>query len=150
MKVKDKQCILEFLRSRPLAVISTVDEATGQPEAALIAFAERTNLELIFQTFTNTRKYRNLQHNNRVALVIGWNDDYITLQYEGWASQVAETKIAAYKKEFLAKGTPSTEAFLDNPKSRLFKIQPTWIAYNDYGCLHPETIELKFKVGEAL
>lgn len=149
MKATDKQRILDFLRSRPLAVISTIDEVTGQPEAALIAFAERANLELIFQTFTDTRKYRNLQRNNQVALVIGWDEDYVTLQYEGRACKVEQAEAAAYKKEFLAKGTPSTAAFLDNPKSQLFKIRPTWISYHDYGCLHPETLELEFKDNET-
>lgn len=128
-----------------MATIATVDNNTAQPESALIAFAELDNLEIIFETFVNTRKYRNLKRNNRVALVVGWDTKHhVTLQYEGVAHPVTGTDIVKYRNIFLSKDTPCTEEFLLDPRVRLFRIVPTWIALSDYTGTAPHIIELKF------
>lgn len=121
--------ILAFIKTRIHAVISTVDPA-GYPEAALIGFGETDTLELIMGTYRTSRKYRNIQHNNRVALVIGWEEDNITVQYEGIATELRAEERAAYLARYHAK-VPSAQAFEHHPEQTYFKITPLWIRYSD-------------------
>ncbi len=61
--------IKTLLESQKLAVLSTANDR--QPYCSLIAFAwYAENKEIIFFTPKNTRKYRNLIGNNKVALII--------------------------------------------------------------------------------
>lgn len=139
----DKSTILNFFYDQPMATISTVAQGSAQPESALIAFAETEDLEIIFETFVDTRKWQNLQDNPRVALVIGWNTKkHITIQYEGIATPIPSAKSEKYIKLFLAKDTPCTEKFLRDPRVCLFRIRPTWIRYSDYTNDNPKIIEL--------
>lgn len=143
--MSDKERILTFLRSHPMATIATINEHKLQPESALIAFAELDNLEIIFETFIDTRKYHNLQKNGHVALVVGWDTKHhITLQYEGLAKPVNSKDVDIYRNIFLAKDTPCTEEFLLDPRVRLFRISPTWIALSDYTGTRPVVTELIF------
>lgn len=141
----NKTILLDFLKSQPMAVITTVDPATMQPEASLIAFAETDELELIFATFAHTRKWRNLQQNPHVALVIGQGTrQFRTMQYEGNARPVLPRDTELYIKLLLAKDTPCTERFLRDPRVRLYKIKPAWIRCADYTSKLPAIIEETF------
>jgi general stress protein 26 len=145
MNDSDRRTIKDFLSHQPMATISTLSYKTGKPEAALIAFVELDNLEIVFETFHDTRKYQNLQQDPSVALVVGWNaKKHITLQYEGIASEIPTSDTAKYIETFLNKDTPCTEKFLRNPKVRLFKIRPSWIRFSDYTGAAPKIVELDF------
>lgn len=146
LKVLQRERVYNFLKSQPMATISTIDYQTGKPEAALIAFAELPSLELVFETFYDSRKYKNLQHNEAVALVIGWDaEKHQTLQYEGVAREVTVSDIPLYRKVLAQKDTPCSEEFLLHPKVRFFTVRPTWIAFSDYTKPHPRVIELTGK-----
>lgn len=139
---RQKTIIDNFLKSHPMATISTIKHGSTQPESALIAFTQTDDLEIIFETFVDTRKWSNLQSNPHVSLVIGWDTKHhITLQYEGIAELIPETKTEEYVQLFLQKNTPCTETFLRDPRVRLFKVIPTWIRYSDY-TVHPDIIEI--------
>jgi general stress protein 26 len=136
--------VLDFLKKQGLAVISTIDSNDNKPEAALVAFAETEELEIIFQTFDDTRKYNNIKSNPKVAFVIGFGEkEHITVQYEGLAVELEGADKEKYKKIFMAKKTPCTEEYLNNRKSRVFKVSPTWIGYSDYTKEEPEILEIK-------
>lgn len=143
----EKVQILNFLANHVLCTISTVNVDTLQPEAALIAFAELPNLEILFVTLEGSRKYQNMLANNKVALVVGWDrrpEKWATLQYEGFASLVLAQEIGRYKKVFLSKkNTPCSYEFLNKKGMKLFKITPTWIGYSQYNIGNPQVIELK-------
>lgn len=145
MSAEDVSVIKAFLGQQPMATIATINKSTAQPESALIAFAELESLEIIFETYYDSRKYANLRHDRRVALVIGFDPkQHITLQYEGEATELTGSDIEKYKKILLKKDTPCTEEFLNNPKVRLFIARPTWIAYSDYTGKKPKIIELNY------
>ncbi len=98
---EQKKKILKFLERNILATISTVNNKTHKPESALIAFAERENLESLFITLKGSRKYVNLLENNHVALVIGWDpapNHWETMQYEGRAVPIPKEDVTQYKK----------------------------------------------------
>jgi len=137
--------ILSFLKTHPLATISTIAKGSIQPESALIAFTQTEDLEIIFESFVGTRKWRNLKTNSRVAFVVGWDTkEHITLQYEGVAMPILSSEREQYIQLFLAKDTPCTEKFLRDSRVCLYKVSPTWIRYSDYTHDTPNIIELEF------
>ena len=58
----------------------------GDPEAALVGITATDRGELVFDTSRHSRKYANLQADQRVAIVIGW-DDELTVVVEGNADE---------------------------------------------------------------
>jgi pyridoxine/pyridoxamine 5'-phosphate oxidase len=129
MRGVNKQFIYDFIKSRSLAVITTVNEK-AMPEAALIGIAVTPKLEIIFDTANISRKHPNLLQNPAVALVIGWDND-ITLQYEGLATQLSDHD-DQYKQLYFdtIKGARERSHTLHGIVH--FKISPHWIRYCNY------------------
>jgi uncharacterized pyridoxamine 5'-phosphate oxidase family protein len=132
--------ILEFLRKHNLAVVATCHR-NGTPEAATIDFSVRDNLEVVFSTFEETRKFGNLAERPGVAFVVGWNDN-ITVQYEGEAKRVPAADIEQYREAYLD-SLPSAREFIERG-AVLFKATPRWIRYSDFNKEPPEQIEIQF------
>ena len=64
-----KEYIEAVLKTSGFAVLAT--EGDGQPHASLIAITPFGNFrQIIFATYRDTLKYRNLSHNNKVAVLI--------------------------------------------------------------------------------
>ena len=69
MHCKLKEYIEAVLKTSGFAVLAT--EGNGQPHTSLIAITPFENFrQIIFATYRNTLKYRNLSHNNKVAVLI--------------------------------------------------------------------------------
>ncbi len=140
-KTATHQLILDFIRKHKLAVLSTVS-SEGNPEAAAIGFGETDDLELIFHTSINFRKYANLQKSGKVAFVIGW-DEAMTVQYEGTARELSVDDLEKCKEMYFEKN-PAARKWTDKPDIRFFKVIPRWIRYTDLNT-RPWTIhELAF------
>src|SRR6478736_387842 len=77
-----KGFLYNFISKHKLAVLATSSE--NKPEAALVGFAITPDLEIIFDTVTTSRKYKNLLKNPAISFVIGWTNEQ-TVQYEGVA-----------------------------------------------------------------
>lgn len=135
-----KRMILEFLRKHILAVIATCHR-NGTPEAATIDFSVCDNLEIVFSTYKDTRKFDNLAERPSVAFVVGWNDN-ITVQYEGEATRVPAADIEHYQEAFL-KSVPADREFIERG-AVMFKATPRWIRYSDFNKEPPELIEIHF------
>lgn len=75
-----REYVEEVLQSNRLAVLATVGD--GQPHASLIAITPFKGLrQLIFATYRNTRKFRNLLLNDKVAVLIeGKNEEKSGIQ----------------------------------------------------------------------
>jgi len=85
---KIKESIEGIIKTRRFAVLAT--EGEGQPHASLIAITPFGNFrQLIFATYTNTRKYRNLVHNSKVAVLI----EGLNVNMKGLKESVALTII---------------------------------------------------------
>lgn len=133
--------ILNYLRGEHLSVLTTVD-SSGQPQAATMAFSETGNLELIFSTSNKTRKYKNLQNNKKVAVVVGMRfDPFITVQYEGAAHEATGEELDRVKKVHTTKNEESKK-YADSPDNRFFVVSPKWIRYWDVRA--NEKFELNF------
>lgn len=132
--------VLEFLKSHKVAVIATT-HANGSPEAAVIDFSVRDDLEIVFDTFNNTRKYENLLHNPAAAFVVGW-DGNITIQYEGRAEPVPENDVPRYQREHTER-VPEEREFIARG-AIIFRVRPRWIRYSDFTSDPPTIVELTF------
>ncbi len=123
-----KTIILDFIKKQKLAVISTVG-VDSKPESAVLEFGETDDLELVFDTFTASQKYVNLQTNQNVSFVIGW-DENITVQYEGVASELRGEEEMKYKQVYWVKN-PRAKRWATRPGIAYFKVTPNKIRYSD-------------------
>lgn len=131
-----KSDLYDFIRARALCVMSTVSKS-GAPEAALVNVAVTPALELIFYSLQTNRKCVNLRRDPRFAAVIGWENEQ-TVQYEGVAEELFESRLAECKKIYLDK-FPDREGRSAWPGLTFFRVRPIWIRYSFYG--HPWTVE---------
>lgn len=125
----EKGKVLDFIKTKKHAVISTYS-LSQPPEAALIGFGETEDFEIIFGTYKTSKKYKNLKQNNKVAFVIGWDEDYITVQYEGVAEELDKSEIEKYVP-FYHKKVPGAVTYHSHPNQTYWKVKPTWIRYSD-------------------
>lgn len=128
MQMDKKQIILDFIKKHKIAVISTVGSDCN-PESAVLEFGETDDLKLVFDTFTSSRKYRNLSTNKNVAFVIGWDED-ITIQYEGAAEEVRGEDARKYQQTYWSKN-PKAQRWKIREGITYFKVTPKWIRYSD-------------------
>ena len=125
-----KSDLLNFIRKQSMAVISTVNEA-GRPESALVEFVALDDLTLLFDTFSNKRKYRNVSRDPHVSFVIGWNSDNRTLQYEGVATETYGDDLDLCKQLYY-QALPDAKSFESHGDLRFFRVKPRWIRYSDF------------------
>ncbi len=131
--------VLAFLRSHTLGVVATVSEH-GAPEAAVVGIAVSDTLEIVFDTLRTTRKYRNIQRESRVSLVVGWGDEG-TLQIDGVADEPAGTELERLRDVYFA-ADPSGRERLDWKGITHLRIRPTWMRFSDFRAAPPRIVEL--------
>jgi len=82
--IQIKKYIEGILQTCRLAVLAT--ESHGQPHASLIAITPLQGFrQIIFATYRNTRKFENILHNGRVAVLIQGEDMDSLNQQKGFA-----------------------------------------------------------------
>ncbi len=139
--MNNHQKILHFIQKQKLAVLSTINEQSN-PESAVIAFSETEELELIFGTFQNTRKYQNLKSHSNVSFVIGWDEELkTTIQYEGIATEVKGQDLEKYREIHLLKN-PASKKYAFHQLQRFFKVRPIWVRYSNLSKDPEEIFEL--------
>lgn len=131
--------LVEFLRKQRLAVVATVG-ANHAPEAAVVGFAVSDDLEIVFDTLTSTRKYRNLVADPRVAAVIGW-DHEITTQIEGVVDFPDGAELERIRACYFAV-YPDGRQRLAWPGIVHARLRPTWIRYSDFNQGPPRVVEI--------
>lgn len=115
------------LNTSGFGVLAT--EGNGQPHTSLIAITPFGNLkQIIFATYRNTLKYRNLSNNNKVAVFIeggyfnmkGLKDNvFLTI-----IGHIEEISVAGNEAPYLAhlKRHPEMEAFMASPDCVLIRV----------------------------
>lgn len=137
----NKPQILDFIKLQSLAVLSTIGE-DGRPQAAVIGFGQTDDFELLFGTDDFSRKYRNMQANPAVALVIGGESGQ-TVQYEGVAEELSRDDLQLVRDNYWRK-TPLAEKYDANDSQRYFIVRPKWLRYTDLKKTPREIVELEF------
>ena len=135
----DKKEILDFAKRQELCVISTC--FNEQPESAVVDFIIEDNLDIIFNTYTTSRKYKNLKTNPNVSFVVGFGETLQTLQGEGVA-----TELEGHEESRIINAYKDNLGFFRRWKikdMRYFKIRVSWIRLSDFSEYPPKEKELK-------
>ena len=136
--------LVDFLRRYKLAVQASVTPA-GAPQAAVIGIGVSDACEIVFDTLTSTRKYRNLLADPRIALVIGW-DHAITAQIEGVVDFPSGDELARVREVYFA-AYPDGRDRLAWPGITHARVRPRWVRFSDFTTDPPLIVELS---GDAL
>jgi pyridoxine/pyridoxamine 5'-phosphate oxidase len=120
---------IAFLRAQRTMTLATVGH-DGRPQAATVEYAVTDDLTLIFDTFSTSRKYLNLQRDRRVACVITAGNR--TVQCEGLATELAGEDLGRMKPLFFA-AVPRGAKFDDRPETCYFLVRLGWLRDSDYG-----------------
>jgi general stress protein 26 len=137
---EQKQKVFNLIKNTPFGVVASVNPAF-EPQAALVAISQTDNLEIIFGTLVNTRKYMNLQHNPKVAFVIG--SDRTVVQLQGVASEIIGEESVFYRNMHVVKH-PESKKYFENPEERWFRVTPSWIRYTDHSVNPMDEFEINF------
>jgi pyridoxine/pyridoxamine 5'-phosphate oxidase len=123
------EAIYDFMRARKLAVISSIGPR-GEPQSALVGFAVSPNLEIVFDTLSSSRKYRNLKRDSSIAIVFGWEGE-TTIQYEGQAGEPLGDELHRAKDIYFATWPDGRERETW-PGIAYFLVRPKWLRYSDF------------------
>lgn len=139
-----KKLVAELLQGNKLTVISTIGSDPASLESALISYIAQDDLSINFQTLNISRKYQNLREGRKVAFVFGFESEIKrSLQYEGTIETVTDqATIDQIKTTFIEKESLTSEAHLNNPDTRFFRVNPSWLRYSDYNASPPVIFEL--------
>lgn len=130
--------LVSFLRKYKLAVQASI-APSGAPQAAVVGFAVSDALEIVFDTTEDTRKYKNLRADPRIALVIGW-DDEITAQLEGVADFPEGAELERIRECYFV-AYPDGRDRLAWPGITHVRVRPTWARYSDFTQDPPQIVE---------
>ena len=136
-----KKIISDFVGKKSFCVLATAD-ATGRPEAAVMAYAANKAFVIYFYTEPETRKYKNLLVNKRASVVIGgWENDP-TVQMDGLVEELSglETEKA---KEFVLSAHPEWRVHFSAPTGKWFSFKPFWLRYSDFNQTPPAVTEMR-------
>ncbi len=130
-----------FIAKNVYGILGTIGP-DGHPQSALVGIAVTRDLEIIFDTVSSSRKYRNLVLNPLASFVIGWEGE-VTLQYEGEAREPKGPDLARCQEVYFA-AWPDGPARLAWPGIAYFVVRPKWIRYSDYDRNPPQIEEFTF------
>jgi heme iron utilization protein len=122
------QMLQELFAAQRSAVLATTEN--GQPYLSLMAFAATSDLQyLLVATYRATRKYRNIEADPRVALLVDnrTNQPTDTEQAMAVTALGAAKEVGAAKKDrflqiYLAKH-PHLEKFVTSPECALIEVE---------------------------
>jgi len=121
--------MLQFIRRHRYAVQASV-AADGAPQAAVVGIAVTDALEVVFDTLGTSRKAKNLRHEPRMALVVGWDEEQ-TLQLEGVADEPSGDELQRLKRVYLA-AFPDGAEREQWPDITYVRVRVTWARYSDF------------------
>jgi general stress protein 26 len=136
--------IVEILKKKQfkLCVLSTISSGAS-PESAVIGYAVKDDLTLIFSTKKTTRKAINIASNPHVSFVTGWSFTEENVQIEGTARLVNEPSDPEYLEieNFFFSQNREAEKFKSDDTIFIVMI-PTWYRLLDHSTT-PPTMEEK-------
>lgn len=121
--------VKQFLNQFETCVISTVGDNL-QPEAATVGFSVDDDFKILIATNKKTRKAANLEKNNKVALVVGF-DGPRTVQIEGEAVKI-DVEENADRINLHYEKVPAAKKFAGQSGQSYYLISPTWLRFTNY------------------
>lgn len=130
-----KALIKDFIAERKRLVLATAG-VDGSPEAALVAYGDTPEGEIVIGTSNQTRKYANILKRNYVAVVVGWEAGQ-SVQMEGYIRILRAEEYDSYIDYHLTK-SPGAERYRDMEDQVYLIFKPGWARYVDIAT-EPET-----------
>lgn len=121
--------VYDFLRQQRHCVISTIGP-DGYPQGATVAFSATWDMEVIFGTSNESRKFANLLSDPRVAITVTDEVKRYTLQYRGEAEIIDSEVFAHYRWCHFAK-LPGSLKFEGQPDQVYFLVHPRSVRFSD-------------------
>ena len=141
MQVSRRAALLAFLRTHRYAVQASTGPA-ADIQAAVVGIAVLDTFEIVFDTFAGSRKARNLEHDPRIALVIGGvHGEEQTVQYEGEADRPAAAELEGLQEQYF-QVFPDGRERLSWPGLIHVRVRPRWLRYSDFSSAPPLVVEL--------
>jgi nitroimidazol reductase NimA-like FMN-containing flavoprotein (pyridoxamine 5'-phosphate oxidase superfamily) len=141
MVTKKREEALSFLQEHATGVLATCG-TDNQPHASAIFYVADENFNIHFLTLLNSRKYKAMKENPRVAFTAGTMDVPQTIQIEGVAEEILhereKNEQAAKLIDLLMEHSKRYYAPLikmDRSEIVLTWIQPKWIRWADYSAM---------------
>jgi hypothetical protein len=139
--LEERRTLLAFLRSRPFAVVSTVTPE-GRAQSATVGVTVSDAFEVVFDTLSSTRKFRNLAQNSSIAITFGGLDagSSRTVQLDGDAELIENFERSALVAIYI-------RAFPDGierqtwPGLVYYRVRPRWLRDSDYAQVPPRIVE---------
>lgn len=122
-----QQELADYISARQFMVIATFGEE--YPQSACVEFGN-DGLTIIFDTNRDSRKFKNIQNNPKVSLVIGWEDER-TVQYQGVATMLQDGPELEHLKQVYFKKSPEAKKWENTEGNVYFKVEPTWVRFTD-------------------
>jgi|SRR3989344_1283253 len=127
-----KDHAVKFLKSHTTMVLASISHDV-EPQAATVYFVSDDNLNIYFLTAQNSKKADNLRTNGKVAFVIGWGPEVVTIQGGGIAKELpvkeAEVFYDLIKKTAISSVYQWPLLKLAQEGYCAFKITPSWMMY---------------------
>lgn len=122
------QMLQELFAAQRSAVLATTEN--GQPYLSLMAFATTSDLQyLLVATYRATRKYRNIEADPRVALLVdnrtnqpADTEEALAVTALGAAKEVGAAEKDRFLQIYLAKH-PHLEKFVTSPECALIEVE---------------------------
>ncbi|HEX5098450.1 MAG TPA: pyridoxamine 5'-phosphate oxidase family protein [Polyangiaceae bacterium] len=127
-----------FLRAHKLVVLSSLGP-DGAPQAAVVGYAVSDALELVFDTLTSTRKYRNLRADPRAALVVFEGER--TVQLEGTVDFPEGDELERLRNVYFGPYPDGRERLAWTGITH-GRVTLTWARLSDYAVEPPRIVEL--------
>lgn len=118
-----------FIDKNEECVLSTIGYESRNPEGATVGFSVQENYRIVFGTYKESRKYKNLIKDNRIAVTIGFSGAE-TIQYQGRA-RILSGKEVGNRLEQHFKKLPEAKKYKDLLNQVYFVIEPDWIRYTN-------------------
>lgn len=94
-KIKDKA--LKFIKEQSVAVLATTS-INGEPQAATMSFFIDDDFTFYFISMNGSKKLDNLKNNDKVAIVVGFGPQPMTVQGGGKAEIVNDVPDELFQK----------------------------------------------------
>ena|ERR1035437_1109677 len=134
--------LYNFIQQYKYAVLATVS-ADNVPESACVGIAVTPDLQLIFDTVSDSRKYKNLLLNPNISFVIGCDNEQ-TIQYEGTAKIPDTNDLDKMLQTYFAKFPDGKERKENWKNIAYFCVVPKWIRFSNFNQSNPQIEEIKF------
>ena len=135
--------VLDYLKAKQikLCVLATASQ-DAHPWCAVLGYAITDDLKFILSTHKGSKKYRNIQQNSQVSLLVGWEFKGLYIQCEGKVESIEGGDAFKESEEFFVGQNPHAAKFKSD--STIFlKVTPKFMRVTNFDITPPQIEEIE-------